>query len=250
MTAEILGAMAAAHGTDKNGRHAYTQHYGRHLDQLRETAFNLLEIGVGGYEDPLEGGRSLRTWKDYFPLANIVGLDFYDKSAMSEDRIKIYQGSQADPKVISKILSDYDSFRVIIDDGSHRSEHVISTLLMLWQYVEPGGWYILLAHVWRGLLRKKLAADLHGIPEKSRRWSELVRNTSTDLFSDGVRQDFGWNAFLSKSCISSKGRQHKGKRLRSRKSVPGPVIRWRRGTPLLVRERRCLGAQPARPLFL
>ncbi len=135
--------MAAAHGTDKNGRHAYTQHYGRHLDQLRETAFNLLEIGVGGYEDPLEGGRSLRTWKDYFPLANIVGLDFYDKSAMSEDRIKIYQGSQADPKVISKILSDYDSFRVIIDDGSHRSEHVISTLLMLWQYVEPGGWYII-----------------------------------------------------------------------------------------------------------
>ena len=104
---------------------------------------SLLEIGIGGYGDPEAGGASLRMWRDYFPNAQIVGLDYYDKSPHAGERIRVYQGSQADPVAIARMLGDYpEGFDVIIDDGSHQNEHVIASLYMLWQYVKSDGWYI------------------------------------------------------------------------------------------------------------
>lgn len=144
MSAQELAEIAAARGTDKWGVHRYAKHYAYHLEYLRHQPFKLLEIGVGGYADPLAGGSSLRAWKDYFTKAQISGLDFFDKKALEEDRIKIYKGSQADPVTIAEIISNNrDGFDVIIDDGSHQNEHVIATLQMLWQYVKNDGWYII-----------------------------------------------------------------------------------------------------------
>ncbi len=40
----------------------------RFLDPLRDEPFDLLEIGVGS-------GASLRTWREWFPLAHLVGLE-------------------------------------------------------------------------------------------------------------------------------------------------------------------------------
>lgn len=39
-------------------------------------------------------------WKEYFPRAQIVSLDYYDKTALQEDRIRIYHGSQDDPVLL------------------------------------------------------------------------------------------------------------------------------------------------------
>lgn len=143
MSQQDLIALATQHGTDKWHGHWYAQHYGAHLEVLRQQPITLLEIGIGGYEDPKAGGASLRMWRDYFPNATIHGLDYYDKSSHAEERIKVYQGSQVDPVTIAKIITDCPGgFDVIIDDGSHRSEHVITTLNMLWPSVKQGGWYI------------------------------------------------------------------------------------------------------------
>lgn len=144
MSTDELAEIATRHGTDKWNGHWYADPYATHLQHLRDSEFNLLEIGVGGYSNPEAGGASLRAWKDYFPKAQIAGLDYFDKSPHAADRIKIYQGSQADPVAITGILKDFpQGFDVIIDDGSHRNEHVIATLIMLWQYVKKDGWYII-----------------------------------------------------------------------------------------------------------
>lgn len=145
MSRQDMIALATHHGTDKWGSncHWYAQHYGTHLEELRQQPITLLEIGIGGYEDPNAGGASLRMWRDYFPNATIYGLDYYDKTPQAGERIRIYQGSQVDPVTIAKIIMDCPGgFDVIIDDGSHRSEHIIATLNMLWPSVKQGGWYI------------------------------------------------------------------------------------------------------------
>lgn len=139
-----LDRLALIHGSDKFGSHYYTAHYDSCFAPLRNLPLHLLEIGIGGYENPVAGGASLRMWKDYFPLAQIYGLDWHAKPGVAEDRIKTYQGSQADPITMARILSDApeQAFDIIIDDGSHRSEHVIATFLMMFQHVKPGGWYV------------------------------------------------------------------------------------------------------------
>jgi hypothetical protein len=139
-----LDRLALLHGSDKFGSHYYTGHYDSCFAPLRARPLHLLEIGIGGYDDPAAGGASLRMWKDYFPSAQIYGLDWYAKPGVAEDRVKTYQGSQTDPVAMARILADTpdQAFDIIIDDGSHRSEHVIATFLMMFQYVKPGGWYV------------------------------------------------------------------------------------------------------------
>ena len=88
--ADDLTNLASHYGTDKWGIHRYTPHYQQHFSHLRLNKLNLLEIGVGGYEDPNQGGESLRMWKHYFPNGKIDSIDIFDKSALQEERIKIF----------------------------------------------------------------------------------------------------------------------------------------------------------------
>jgi hypothetical protein len=74
-----LTKLAIEYRTDKWGGHFYTPHYHAHLMHLRESPINLLEIGIGGYDDPAKGGESLRMWQDYFPNGKIYGIDIANK---------------------------------------------------------------------------------------------------------------------------------------------------------------------------
>lgn len=47
-----LKVLAALYDTDKRGAHWYAQHYEKHFFPLRNMALNILEIGIGGYDDP------------------------------------------------------------------------------------------------------------------------------------------------------------------------------------------------------
>lgn len=124
------------HGTDKVDMHHYAQHYERHFAEFRarnNETIDMLEIGVGL-------GQSLTAWQEYFPCAQIVALDIDPKPDMP---FRIYQGHQADPRIIAEITKFHGPFEIIIDDGSHRSEDVIPTLLMLWQFLAPNGIYVI-----------------------------------------------------------------------------------------------------------
>lgn len=137
-----LNALALHYGTDKWGRHYYTQHYQALLGHLRMRPLRMLEIGVGGYKDPRAGGGSLRMWKRFFPKAHISALDLYDKSWWAEPRIRIHQGSQTDTHVLDRIVREDGPFDVIIDDGSHVSAHIITTFEHLFPTLQEGGYYI------------------------------------------------------------------------------------------------------------
>ena len=138
-----LNKLGRIYGTDKIGTHFYTPHYQTHLRRFKYKRINLLEIGVGGYENPLGGGRSLRMWKKYFPFGKIFSLDIYDKSALQENRIKIFKGSQVDKNFLDKVIEVTGKIDIIIDDGSHINEHVIETFNLLFPKLKDGGIYVI-----------------------------------------------------------------------------------------------------------
>lgn len=141
--ARSLSELALAHGTDKAGSHSYTEAYDFHLARCRDRPVRLLEIGIGGYEDPHEGGQSLRMWKEYFQQGQIIGLDIYDKSSLAEDRIAILRGDQGDERYLEALAVEHGPFDIVIDDGSHLSGHVITSFKALFPHVVNGGVYVI-----------------------------------------------------------------------------------------------------------
>ncbi|WP_034922773.1 methyltransferase [Gillisia sp. CAL575] len=138
-----LSKMALTHKTDKYGYHFYTPHYQKHFKKFKFKKIKLLEIGVGGYENPYLGGNSLRMWKSYFPFAKIFSFDIYDKSFLQENRIKILQGSQVDEIFLEELIQEVREPTIIIDDGSHMNDHVIKTFEILFPKLKLGGIYVI-----------------------------------------------------------------------------------------------------------
>lgn len=137
-----LKALAGIYGSDKWNDHWYAQHYERHLAGWRLRSLKMLEIGIGGYDDPKKGGASLRMWKRYFHRGQINGLDLHDKSGLKEPRINIFQGSQADREVLKNVVECAGPFDLIIDDGSHQNDHVKESFQALFPGLKPGGVYV------------------------------------------------------------------------------------------------------------
>ena len=136
-----LREIALAMGTDKEGAHSYADAYEWHFRHLRHRAITLLEIGVGGYRDSTSGGESLRMWKEFFPRAQIIGIDIHPKEGLSEDRIAILQGDQSDEKFLDDVASRYGPFDLVIDDGSHICAHVIASFRALFPHLAEDGIY-------------------------------------------------------------------------------------------------------------
>ena len=136
-----LNQLALCFRTDKWGEHWYTQHYQRYFEPLRQKRVNLLEIGVGGYEDSDRGAESLRMWKAYFRNSRIVGIDIVDKTQFREDRIDIRHCGQTDAEALCQLSDEYGGFDIVIDDGSHLNEHVIETFRLLFPLMRANGIY-------------------------------------------------------------------------------------------------------------
>lgn len=136
-----LRKLATVFGTDKEGSHYYAQHYQQHFGQIRKRRLNILEIGIGGYQDPRAGGQSLRMWKAFFPNSHIFGIDIHDKSYHDERRIKTFKGSQVDEEFLRHVVKEIGNVDIIIDDGSHQNEHVIKTFQILFPLLSSNGIY-------------------------------------------------------------------------------------------------------------
>jgi len=137
-----LADLLSQRRTKWNAR-TYAQRYERYFAPIRHEALKILEIGIGGYDDPKEGGDSLRAWKKYFPKAQIYGIDIVDKKALEEDRIKTFQGSQDDAGFLKRVIAEIGKPDIIIDDGSHRNDHVIASFKLLFPELrDDGGIYV------------------------------------------------------------------------------------------------------------
>ena len=97
----------------------------------------LLEIGV-------QNGGSLQIWSKYLPPGSImVGIDIDPTCAgfRPETNISILIGDAGDKVAIDRMLGDA-KFDIIIDDASHRSDHVVSTFNACFGRLSCGGLYI------------------------------------------------------------------------------------------------------------
>lgn len=135
-----LARIGRTSGTDKF-EHGYLDYYERHFAPLRAQARIVLEIGIGGYDDPEIGGASLRMWEAYFPNAAIHGLDIHDKSPHSKGRVRTHQGGQDDAGRLKALIAEIGAPDIVIDDGSHVSQHVIASFKTLFPLLADGGVY-------------------------------------------------------------------------------------------------------------
>lgn len=138
-----IDALACHFGSDKWGDHFYTSLYEHHFERFKNEKVRLLEIGIGGFDSPHEGGESLRIWKHYFPRGQIVGLDIFDKRNLAEDRVSIVQGDQSDRAFLMELVRTHGPFDIVIDDGSHISSHVIASFETLFPCMAEGGLYVI-----------------------------------------------------------------------------------------------------------
>jgi cytochrome c-type biogenesis protein CcmH/NrfG len=113
----------------------YLRHYQRLFGRFRKEQINIVEIGV-------QGGPSLKVWKSYFTRAHIVGVDISPRCArFADDRVSIEIGSQDDPGFLAQVVAKYPP-TIIVDDGSHRADHIIYTFERLFPSLVPGGIYV------------------------------------------------------------------------------------------------------------
>lgn len=137
-----LEALAGRFGTDKWGLfHWYTPHYEKHFRAFVDQPVRLLEIGIGGYSDPASGGESLRMWQQYFRRGSIYGLDIYDKS-LDVPRVHTIQGDQGDHAFMDQLGKDIGPLDLVIDDGSHLQDHVLTSFRAVFPHLRNGGIYV------------------------------------------------------------------------------------------------------------
>lgn len=143
---KTIKQLAIEHKCDKaaEGHHSYDLPYEFHFAPFRDKEIDLLEIGVGGYDNPDEGGASLRMWKEYFTseYADIYSIDIFEKSKIQEHRITIWQGSQNDELFLNNVASWIGEIDIIIDDGSHVNSDIITSFKVLFPKLKSGGIYV------------------------------------------------------------------------------------------------------------
>ena len=114
--------------------------YRRLLTGLDREPASILEIGV-------KGGGSTAFWKALFPAASVVGVDINVRRWLtpepSADGVVYLQGDQTDAARLEEIAVRYGPFDVVIDDGSHVTDHQAGTLRCLLPHVRPGGAYVI-----------------------------------------------------------------------------------------------------------
>lgn len=140
-----LNMLAHICNTDKL-QHGYIPHYKSHFQSKRRSKLNVLEIGI-------KDGASLKMWKYFFPNSKIYGVDIEDVSCFSDKRVKIYHGDQNSPDFLNTLVKEVGRFDIIIDDGSHVSEHVITSFNTLFPWLKEGGIYVvedLHTSYWKG----------------------------------------------------------------------------------------------------
>lgn len=131
-----LCRLAERHDTDKGTQ--YTQVYDRLLSHVRERPLRMLEIG-------LYNGGSFRMWRDYFPNAELHGIDIDPRTLAYEHEVpnsKVRLIDQSDPRQLDALISGLGgNYDFILDDGGHTMEQQIVSFEVLWPHVVPGGVY-------------------------------------------------------------------------------------------------------------
>jgi hypothetical protein len=125
--------------TDKNTDHSYLELYEKLLSPKKDTAKNILEIGIGDYR--VKNGGSIKLWKDYFTNAQIYALDIIPKhrvldELVNDKRVVLFTNTNAYNENFfnENILKKNLKFDFMLDDGPHALESM-KTFIRLYSKV-------------------------------------------------------------------------------------------------------------------
>ena len=135
----LLNDIGLKYGADKSSKfHNYLDFYQEQLPD-RDFSGRLLEIGV-------MDGLSMKMWREYYPKAEIVGIDIKDMSHMHNDDWQVPESVKLIEVngTVEKPVRALGNFDIIIDDGSHYwAEQQKSFEILYYKQLNKGGVYIL-----------------------------------------------------------------------------------------------------------
>lgn len=130
--------------TDKNTTHSYLDTYEKLFSNKKETAKNVLEIGIGSFKE--KNGGSIKLWRDYFTNATIYGMDILSSDhvmdeLLNDSRIILYTSTDAynEDFFNNNILNKNIKFDILIDDGPHTLESMITFITLYSQVLNDDG---------------------------------------------------------------------------------------------------------------
>lgn len=139
-THTMLSQLVDNDRTDKNTRHSYLETYEKLFSNKKETATNILEIGIG------ETSGSIKLWYDYFTNANIYGLDIKSiddvwNEIKNNERIILHTSIDAydDEYFKTSFIDKNIQFDIVIDDGPHTLESMIKFIKLYSQIMKKDG---------------------------------------------------------------------------------------------------------------
>ena len=142
-----LTKLANLYSTDKAPWcHNYTPLYHYLLNQIRQTARKVLEIGVFD-------GASVKMWHDYFPNAIVWGIDIHDHHCINPEqhpRIRFTLGDATSTSIRERIWREVieaepkeQGLDLIVDDGSHYPAEVRTAYFSFFPLLREGAYYII-----------------------------------------------------------------------------------------------------------
>lgn len=147
--AGYLNSLGNKHNTDKSNEyilenvltqgHDYLKNYELFLKEFINDEFTLVELGC-------DKGESLRMWREYYPKAEIIGIDIKPEveKILEPDNIKfICENAASDdlPQKISETATK--DIKIIIDDCSHAWGDQRYSFEKLFPILSSGGYYII-----------------------------------------------------------------------------------------------------------
>ena len=130
--------------TDKNTTHSYLELYQKLLISKKETAKNVLEVGIGDFGK--KNGGSIKLWKDFFTNATIYGLDILPidrvmDELINDDRVILYTSSNAYDNnfFTTQFLNKNIKCDFMLDDGPHTLESMKQFIKLYSQIMTDDG---------------------------------------------------------------------------------------------------------------
>ena len=130
--------------TDKNTTHSYIDLYQQLLVSKKETAKNILEIGIGDF-GPKNGG-SILLWKNFFTNAIIYAIDILPNDRVmdqlfNDNRIILFTSTDGynNDFFTNNFLNKNIKFDFMLDDGPHTLESMQQFIKLYSQIMTDNG---------------------------------------------------------------------------------------------------------------
>ena len=131
---ELANRFGCDKGTQAFERHGYADIYSKLIPRTAQ----LLEIGI-------DAGRSVQMWSEWLIGGKLIAIDnrseCITREVLSLCDARLCDQSNQEQLFNLALQLGYHSLDVIIDDGSHRPDDQLLSLVMLWPCLRVGGKY-------------------------------------------------------------------------------------------------------------